>query len=300
MYEKINQQLPVVHATPFFKPVVQRQPAVAQPAEVPLDEVLSEAAEAVDDVVKLRETVKQVKKDLCTLAVEILKRNTKTSAGFTKYLPNLLDAFTTVTTYCSRLSSYVRPNSKTIADNSVVKIFEHHRSDDYYGDLKSNERFMQHAWHKTVSDNTAAKTPAEIVNIGGFYLRDKDTINLPSDGTVGSALHETMHRMSAGWFKNATFISDNQGFFNEGATQYFTDLVLDEFGIAKDTGHHYGDHVKFIRKLVSLTGGYDLLAKAYFNAESSAFNDILFQLGITTVKGQATPQAGKKLFDRLK
>jgi len=284
-----------VQVTPFFAPVVQRQPASPVTKEQSADELMTDAREALADLEKIKQALQQGKKDLCTLSFDIFKGTVNTSSRIDKYTPVLLDSFSRIAANCSSLSPYITLKSKQIEGTGVYVTHDHNYRDDFIDSQSGRDRFDANDWHQAVKNNTGAKTREEILGVGGFYNRSKDTINLPEDGTIGSALHEAMHRMSGRYLRGRT--SD---FLSEGATQYFTDFVLNQMGLPKITGHKYNDQVSTIEKLVRKLGSIDLLAKVYFQDNATAFQEILVKLNIVPDMKTIIVGAGQKIIDAVK
>ena len=296
-----QNQRPSISGKPFFKPLIQRQPAADEQIKtetLSLDTLLEEIPETISELEKIKQQIVSGKGDLCKLSIEFLKHGLNTSAKIDVYTPILLNSFSILVANCSSLAPYITLKTKAITDPGVFLVHDHYRGND---DIKNTGRFDSDPWHDAVSKGAgiSKNKREEIRGVGGFYNRNNDTINMPEDGTVGSAMHETMHRMSTKWFKNATYFNDKAE-LNEGVTQYFTDLVLNEFGIPSMSGNNYGVFKAMAKKLANKTGGNDLLAKVYFQSDVPSFYAILFKLGLTSKPNQAIPNAGQKLWDLLK
>ena len=124
---------------------------------------------------------------------------------------------------------------------------------------------------------------------------------MPGDATTGSALHESMHRMSGTRFRSVTRKSEDPDFLSEGATQYFTDKVLADMGIAKVTGHKYGKQVAAIEKLVGkMNGSFDALARLYFQDDMNAFHEILLGLQLAPDIKTNIANPGQQIYDAVK
>lgn len=111
--------------------------------------------------------------------------------------------------------------------------------------------------HKIVIQVGSAEEK-ELITRRGFYHRPTDAIHLRPDANVGHALHEAIHKFSSPGFRSVF-----GGYLDEGVTQYFTDLVLQEQGLGKMTTHAYRDQLRCANQLVGLFNP-DIIAKAYF------------------------------------
>ncbi len=82
-----------------------------------------------------------------------------------------------------------------------------------------------------------------------------------------AAVHETVHLNS-----NATFRNNFGHSYNEGVTQYFTELVLGE------SGNAYRDRIKLAEGLLAVVS-QDELGKAYFQGERALYAKVVKALG---------------------
>lgn len=104
---------------------------------------------------------------------------------------------------------------------------------------------------------------AKLHEVGGFYDRPTDTIHLPPWADVGNALHESIHKFGSGAVK--TLLGDS---FDEGVTQYFTNLVLTEQTLLPGKTTYNKDQLPLAEKLVR-TFGRDTVATAYFEGNTA-------------------------------
>ncbi|MGH7908962.1 MAG: hypothetical protein ACRENW_03815 [Thermodesulfobacteriota bacterium] len=132
----------------------------------------------------------------------------------------------------------------------IPKNFIHHGSDPQF-----NAAYTK--LHKIVIQ-FGSKEEKELITKRGFYHRQTDAIHLRPYANVGDALHEAIHKFSSPGFRTIF-----GGYLDEGVTQYFTDLVLEEQGLGKMTTHSYQDQLRCANQLVGLFS-HDLVAKAYF------------------------------------
>ena len=127
--------------------------------------------------------------------------------------------------------------------------------------IESNEDQFNQAAQKYLGDrdNLTAKERAEKYgHIGGYYDRSDHSVHVRSRTKFGHALHEAMHKVAHPVFKPYW-----GRLINEGVTQYFTDLLLREQGLAEVTDHEYKDELACARKLVAATS-WQVVAAAYF------------------------------------
>lgn len=105
---------------------------------------------------------------------------------------------------------------------------------------------------------TKEQRAAAFGGIGGYYDRRDHSVHVRSRTKFGHAVHESMHKVASPGFHIfwGTFI-------NEGVTQYFTDLLLEEQGLSKVTDHKYGAELACAEKLVAATS-WQVVAGAYF------------------------------------
>ena len=114
---------------------------------------------------------------------------------------------------------------------------------------------------------TQVRAGEDVKTVGGFYDRDKDKIVLPERPLLESMLHETIHK-----FADASFQSQFGLPLNEAVTQYFTNFVLQEFGLGRGSG--YTKEVVAGEAMAQMVG-HEELALGYFLGPSSFVGDIL-------------------------
>lgn len=127
----------------------------------------------------------------------------------------------------------------------------------------------------------------------GFYHPQTDTIHLRPTSNVGHALHEAIHKFASRGFRNIF-----GGFLDEGVTQYFTDLVLEEQGLDRMKGHLYEDQAECASKLVDLFS-HDLVARAYFQGDTALATRVAGRLNVDFA-GLYRLRSGDSLCKRLK
>ena len=130
----------------------------------------------------------------------------------------------------------------------IPKGFVHHDSDAEF------DYAYTHLHNLVIPIGSAEEK--ELLERRGFYHPRTDTIHLRPYANVGHALHEAIHKYASTGFR-AVF----GGFLDEGVTQYFTNCVLREQGLAE--GKAYEGNLRCANELVRLFG-HDLVARAYF------------------------------------
>jgi len=249
-----------VTSTPFFGPVIQRQPAT-----VTADDLLKEMQETVKEVDDIQN---QVHQGICELLSTAMGGITSTNDTINKDTPELLDIFASFAANCSSLSRYITLKPSKIKDKHY-KIHAHYRGNDETSS-KSSGRFYNDDWHQAVADYLHTRDREAIWKVGGFYKRQNDTINLPSDSSFGNALHESVHRLSGPLFQ--TYFGQ---YLNEGLTQSFTNKLLHEAHFTRETKSDYGNNLADMRLLLAkLQGKEDLLARVYFMNDAEAVKQI--------------------------
>ena len=286
-----------VQAKPFFSPVLQLKPA-GEKVETVMPGVPEETAKYLEE---LNRDFDKARKNLCELSRELFKQAINTKGIINSDTAMALDVFSNVAANCSSLSGYIKLKPKSIAGTGVYKTYAHNYTDDFTGSKEGRDKFDANDWHQAVKQGTNAATREEIAGVGGFYQRSNDTINLPEDATLGSALHESMHRMSGSRFRSFTRKFTDPDFLSEGATQYFTDKVLMDIGLPKMSGHKYGSNVAAIENLVrKMNGNFDALARLYFQDDITAFHEILFALQLAPDLKTMIANPGQKIYDAVK
>ena len=126
---------------------------------------------------------------------------------------------------------------------------------------------------------TFGKSNENVDEVPGFVDRTQKKpikLRLPGKNTAGqlvtaakfeAAVHETVHLNSNVWFQNTFGHS-----YNEGVTEYFTEMVLGEAGKA------YRDRLKLAEGLVAVLGEDDV-GKSYFQANKAPYGRIIKALG---------------------
>lgn len=161
--------------------------------------------------------------------------------------------------------------------------FIHHNSDAEF-----DTAYMR--LHKTTIPTGSEKK--ELQNKRGFYHPQTNAIHLRPSTHTGHALHEAIHKFASPGFQT-TFGS----FLNEGVTQYFTDLVLQEQGLDRMEGHFYQSQLACANRLVQLFG-QDLVARAYFQGKPDLARNVVRRLN-TDFLGLHRLKSGDNLCQRL-
>ena len=111
------------------------------------------------------------------------------------------------------------------------------------------------------------------LTVGGFYHADTDTIHLrgPSSrlaSSLGDTVHEAIHKFSSSGSGRGSlgFLHFFGGFLNEGVTQFFTDVLLQEQGLGIHTRHKYGKQLRCAKAVVDAFG-VATVGRAYFMGE---------------------------------
>lgn len=197
---------------------------------------------------------------------------------------------------CGSLSQYITLRAQKLAQGHFA-VHKHYPGNDFIGgarDEGSRYRFDTDPFHVQVRKYLERTTPGfrrkspdeqreEIRKVGGFYDRgdNRDMVNLPSDAKFGSALHESVHRISGRLFAG---LYGHE--LNEGVTQLFADVVLGDEGLPAYTGHEYQANLADAQLLVHKLGGWDLVAQLYFQQRQAAHWDILIRLGLIRRAGE--------------
>jgi hypothetical protein len=264
-------------------PVVQRQPKEA-PAQEP-----KEPVEPEGEVVNAREFAKaesliRIRQQLNACQQAGLGR---TNSGVTAQSPvdgqtaQLLDEMLERAAFCGSLSQYITLKPQKLSQGHFA-VHQHYRGNENLSpDDASRSRFDTDDFHAAVAKYlgfTGGLTDAQraqVRKVGGFYDRSRDTVNLPSTGLFGSALHESVHRLSGVSFQQLF-----GHFLNEGVTQCFADIILQDEGLPVYTGHEYGPNVQSARLLITRLGGWTLLAQVYFQSSQDAYWQAMVNLGL--------------------
>lgn len=203
--------------------------------------------------------------------------------------PQVLDEVMERAWLCGSLSAYIALKSTKVSQR--VAIHPHKRGDNYLTTPDTHDasgsRFDSNEYNVAVRkylENTPSfrskslgDQRAEIRQTGGFYDRGDDRIHLPGDSAFGNALHESVHRQSG-----FEFYALYGQYLNEGVTQYFADVILNDEGLPADTSNAYQPQVADARLLIQRlgTGGQDLVAQLYFQQIQAAHWEILLRLGL--------------------
>ena len=186
---------------------------------------------------------------------------------------------------CGTLKTYI--TAKGDLAQGHLKVIEHYRGNDVVGSTHAEDRFDADDFHQAVKKYLQETEPdfptdeekqrQKIAEIGGFYDRKRDTINLPSDAKLGSALHEAVHRTSKPVFKN--YFGQ---FLNEGVTQMFSDMILQDESLSAFTGHNYGENLKVANRLKDdkMKGNWKPIAEIYFNGDIHKPWEIMASIGL--------------------
>jgi hypothetical protein len=119
--------------------------------------------------------------------------------------------------------------------------------------------------HLGNKDNmTESQRAAAFGDIGGFYERKTNEVHVRSRTKFGHALHEAMHKVA-----HPVFHPYWQRFINEGVTQYFTDMLLEEQGLSKVTDHKYQAELACAKKLATTVTTWQVVAAAYFQNDGA-------------------------------
>ena len=113
----------------------------------------------------------------------------------------------------------------------------------------------------------------DLIKKRGFYHFPTRTIHLRPGSNIGHALHEAIHKYASPAFRGLL-----GSFLDEGVTQYFTNLVLQEQGLdpMMDT---YQDQLGCANRLVNLFS-QGLVARSYFQGDLGLVHSIVRRLNI--------------------
>jgi hypothetical protein len=156
----------------------------------------------------------------------------------------------------------------------------------------SNDEFeYSYAKLHDIRDSPAA-VRQRVADVRAFFHRPTKTIHLRPTANLGEALHEAIHKVSSPGFR--TFFG---GFLDEGVTQYFTDLVLEEQRLTPARVPLYEPQLGCAKRLVRFTNR-DLVARAFFLAPTPLVGALRTRLQLDTrALGQLAWGGG--LCDRL-
>ena len=196
---------------------------------------------------------KQHEQRLTPFAVDLLPVDALKRAGFrtsTRVGAKTASLIQDALTRSRVLRPYIELKLRRIM---VPARFVHHNSDAEFN----------HAYTKlhNIVIPIGSSAEKELITKRGFYHPATDTIHLRPAANVGHALHEAIHKFASRGFRSLF-----GGFLDEGVTQYFSDLVLAEQGLA--TGGAYEKELRCAKHLVILFTR-DMVARSYFQGEPS-------------------------------
>ena len=142
--------------------------------------------------------------------------------------------------------------------------------------IKGSDAEFEHAYRKLHDIRPGSKEWDEVETKRAFYHRKSDTIYLRPRSSYSDALHESIHKFSQSGFRNVF-----GKFLDEGVTQYFTDIVLEEQGLEKGSSL-YGPNLRCAKDLFALAG-FGLVAKSYFDGDADLVNFLAKKLNISLV-----------------
>jgi hypothetical protein len=262
-------------------PAVQRQPK-PQPE--------SEVVDARDFAT--HESLRRIRDEIDKICQQPKLSNSKITpqSSLDAQTAQVLDDVMERAALCGSLSQYITTKPQKLSQGHFV-VHKHEKINDLYQGSPSNINnirylFDQDDYHKKVRQYLKDTDPhfsrksedeqrQQILETGGFYDRKNDVTNLPSDGTFGSALHESVHRVSEPAFKGLY-----GPYLNEGVTQWFTDLILHDEGLPPHSGHTYGPNLADAHLLIDKKAGMELVAELYFKSSDAAHWEILARLGL--------------------
>jgi hypothetical protein len=256
-------------------------------------------AEVRDDIEKERERFERTKKEhekrlgdlgprpVGDLPIEVLKKagvTTTTTVG-----ANTAGLIDSVLERSVVLRPYIKDK---LSGKGKVQIpgkkFIHHDDDDEFDKAAKAAKVVQQGV-APIGSGPEKKNKAELRGIGGFYDRDNNAIHLRPKANVGDALHEAIHKFSsAAILKSVSQIGESLGkFVNEGVTQYFTNLVLQEQGLPLGK-NQYDEQLRCAQELVGLLHE-DVVAAAYFGGDRGAMGKVLAGLDDLRRRGLCKP-----------
>ncbi|MGH8497422.1 MAG: peptidoglycan-binding protein [Methylococcales bacterium] len=118
----------------------------------------------------------------------------------------------------------------------------------------------------------------ELINIRGFYHRPTDSFHFRPSANVGIALQLAINRFSSPPFRD--FLGQS---LYEGVGLYFTNLVLDEQGLAKMPPNLYKDQLRCATDLIELVGR-GMVGKAYFQNHLDLVRHLTTKLSVGPVR----------------
>jgi len=269
--------------------VVQQGPTspstMVQRDTKPQEEKKDEAEHSVVDPREFAtaKSLQGIREEIC--AAKLAGTNIDADSSIDAKTAGILDDVMLRAAVCGTLSGYISSPAKPLASGRF-KIIEHNKVHDLHGNTHEQDRFDADDFHVAVAhylertNEDFAHLSAEqkrdrILQIGGFYDRKADTLNLPSDAKFGSALHEAVHGSSKAVFK---YLFGEE--LNEGVTQLFSDMILQDEGRAPFQGHTYQTNLDLAKRLQAKLNGWELMARVYFKGEGAAARQIASVLGL--------------------
>jgi hypothetical protein len=245
---------------------LQRQPQ-------DIDTILNEAKGTVEELEEIRKQLREGAENLEILRGQLILKDKKLPRASTKIADR--DIKSNAALFAEGLietSKILQPYlTGKIASTSVAKNFKIY-------DFRSEFETKHEKLERIVSPSIGKAKPEK--QIYGFFHRKSDSIHLAPDATFGHVLHEAIHKYSAIAIQNALGI-----FFNEGVTQYFTDLVAAEHTLGS-TSHIYGPNLKCANTVLGwINNDRATFARAYFQGDGNPLLlKVMQNLGIKTAK----------------
>jgi hypothetical protein len=200
------------------------------------------------------------------LAQGVLRRaGLKTTTRVDKKLPSLIHSVL-------EQSLILRPFIATkLGKITIPKNFVHYRSDPEFDNAYLKLRKIVVPF--------GSKEEKELINIRGFYHHPTNSFHLRPSANVGLALQLAIKRFSSPAFRN--FFGEA---LDEGVGLYFTNLVLEEQGLAPQiVSHPYKDQLRCATDLVGLVGR-SLVGKAYFQNHLELVRHLTTKLSLGPVR----------------
>jgi alkaline phosphatase D len=197
----------------------------------------------------------------------ILKRAGVTTAStITEKTPMLIQ---TVLEQSSILKDFIR---NKISQVSISKNFVLHGWDKTF-----TEKYKK--LHKIVIPSGSIEEKNFLRNVPGFYHRETDSIHLKPSANVGAALTLAIHKLSS-----QAFVKFFGHQLNNGAMQYFANLVLDEQGLESLRFNDMQAQLNCAEDLAGVVG-LSMFGKAYFQNHVDLINHLTAKLSIGPVSG---------------
>lgn len=268
--------------------VVQQGPAspstMVQRDTKPQEEKKDEPEHSVVDPREFAtaKSLQGIREEIC--AAKLAGTNIDADSSIDAKTAEILDDVMLRAAVCGTLSGYISSPAKPLAAGRF-NIIEHNRVHDLHGSMREQDRFDADDFHVAVAHYlernedfahlSADQKRDRILEIGGFYDRKTDILNLPSDAKFGSALHEAVHGSSKAIFK---YLFGEE--LNEGVTQLFSDMILQDEGRTPFQGHTYQTNLDLAKRLQTKLNGWELMARVYFKGEGAAARQIASALGL--------------------